>query len=128
VLLREANAVTDNPLVLSATTHWCRAAIFHAEPVALTADACAMAIAEVGRDRRTAHRDADRQRGSRALPPFLTGEADCIRGSGGSRYRGPPWRARTNRGAPGERRLAADLANQEDHVSMACFAARRLQR
>ena len=64
VLLREANAVTDNPLVFAATDG--RACVsggnFHAEPVALAADALALAIAEIGAHLRAPHRDADRRR------------------------------------------------------------------
>src|SRR3954469_13134005 len=46
VLVREANAVTDNPLVVGDTL--VSGGNFHAEPVALAADAMALAIAEVG--------------------------------------------------------------------------------
>ncbi|MGZ5252732.1 MAG: aromatic amino acid lyase, partial [Caldimonas sp.] len=52
VLLREANAVTDNPLVFAPADGAAAAIVsggnFHAEPVALAADAMALAIAEVG--------------------------------------------------------------------------------
>jgi histidine ammonia-lyase len=57
VLLREANAVTDNPLVFARRDDTGRpprgrkilsGGNFHAEPVALAADAMALAIAEVG--------------------------------------------------------------------------------
>ena len=52
VLLREANAVTDNPLVFAAEGALPAMMIsggnFHAEPVALAADGMALAIAEVG--------------------------------------------------------------------------------
>ena len=73
VLVREANAVTDNPLVFAG--RWHDAIVsggnFHAEPVALAADAMALAIAEVGAiaERRIAMLiDA----GVSRLPPFLT--------------------------------------------------------
>jgi histidine ammonia-lyase len=52
VLVREANAVTDNPLVFAgeggAEGSIISGGNFHAEPVALAADAMAVAIAEVG--------------------------------------------------------------------------------
>jgi histidine ammonia-lyase len=50
VLLREANAVTDNPLVFGGDGEGqiVSGGNFHAEPVALAADAMALAIAEVG--------------------------------------------------------------------------------
>jgi histidine ammonia-lyase len=48
VLQREANAVSDNPLVFSDAGDVLSGGNFHAEPVALVADALAVAIAEVG--------------------------------------------------------------------------------
>ena len=48
VLEREANAVTDNPLIFHDTGEILSGGNFHAEPVALAADALAVAIAEVG--------------------------------------------------------------------------------
>ncbi|MBL8301707.1 MAG: histidine ammonia-lyase, partial [Ideonella sp.] len=74
VLLREANAVTDNPLVFHEDGAMLSGGNFHAEPVALAADAMATAIAEVGAiaERRIAMLiDASVSR----LPPFLTGDA-----------------------------------------------------
>ncbi|MDP3082808.1 MAG: histidine ammonia-lyase, partial [Rubrivivax sp.] len=70
VLLREANAVTDNPLVFADDESLLSGGNFHAEPVALAADAMANAIAEVGAiaERRIAMLiDA----GVSRLPPFL---------------------------------------------------------
>jgi NitT/TauT family transport system substrate-binding protein len=71
VLLREANAVTDNPLVFAEDGAMISGGNFHAEPVALAADAMACAIAEVGAiaERRIAMLiDSSVSR----LPPFLT--------------------------------------------------------
>jgi len=76
VLLREANAVTDNPLVFADDDGDAAHAVisggnFHAEPVALVADAMAVAIAEIGAlsERRIAILiDSLISR----LPPFLT--------------------------------------------------------
>jgi histidine ammonia-lyase len=49
VLVREANAVTDNPLVFAGSDEaMVSGGNFHAEPVALVADALAVAIAEIG--------------------------------------------------------------------------------
>ena len=48
ILVREANAVTDNPLVFADEGVLVSGGNFHAEPVALAADAMAVAIAEVG--------------------------------------------------------------------------------
>ena len=74
VLVREANAVTDNPLVFAEDEALVSGGNFHAEPVALVADAMALAIAEVGAiaERRIAMLiDA----GVSRLPPFLTADA-----------------------------------------------------
>jgi histidine ammonia-lyase len=69
VLVREANAVTDNPLVFDGLM--VSGGNFHAEPVALAADALAVVIAEIGAitERRIAMLvDTVVSR----LPPFLT--------------------------------------------------------
>ena len=48
VLLAEANAVSDNPLVFAAENDVISGGNFHAEPVAMAADNIALAIAEIG--------------------------------------------------------------------------------
>src|SRR4029077_8757959 len=47
-LLREANAVTDNPLVFARENEVLSGGNFHAEPVAFAADQLALAAAEIG--------------------------------------------------------------------------------
>ena len=47
-LLREANAVTDNPLVFAREGEVLSGGNFHAEPVAFAADQLALAVAEIG--------------------------------------------------------------------------------
>jgi histidine ammonia-lyase len=71
VLVREANAVTDNPLVFADDGVMVSGGNFHAEPVALAADGMALAIAEVGAiaERRIAMLI---DTGVSRLPPFLT--------------------------------------------------------
>src|SRR3954466_5789186 len=56
VILTEANAVSDNPLVFPDEGEIISGGNFHAEPVAFAADNLALAIAEVGAlsERRTA--------------------------------------------------------------------------
>ena len=44
----EANAVTDNPLIISETGKIISGGNFHAEPVAFVSDQIALAIAEIG--------------------------------------------------------------------------------
>ena len=73
VLEREANAVSDNPLVFADTHEILSGGNFHAEPVALAADHLALAIAEAGAiaERRVALLiDASFS----TLPPFLVAE------------------------------------------------------
>jgi histidine ammonia-lyase len=70
----EANAVTDNPLVLVAEGKIVSGGNFHAEPVAFAADQIALAIAEIGAiaQRRVALMVDPTL--SFDLPPFLTPE------------------------------------------------------
>jgi histidine ammonia-lyase len=95
VLLREANAVTDNPLVFAEDGSLISGGNFHAEPVALAADAMACAIAEVGAiaERRIAMLiDSSVSR----LPPFLTANAGAEqRLHDRPRHRRQRWPART---------------------------------
>ncbi|MBK9236913.1 MAG: histidine ammonia-lyase [Rhodoferax sp.] len=143
VLVREANAVTDNPLVFADNgamaapgRHQQSAAPagdmisggnFHAEPVALAADACALAIAEVGAiaERRIAMLiDSNVSR----LPPFLTADAGLNSGFMIAHVTAASLASENKSLAhPASVDSLPTSANQEDHVSMATFAARRLQ-
>jgi len=127
VLLREANAVTDNPLVFVADEALVSGGNFHAEPVALAADACALAVAEIGAiaERRIAMLiDSSVSR----LPPFLTAEAGLNSGFMVAHVTAASLASENKSLAhPASVDSLPTSANQEDHVSMACFAARRLQ-
>ena len=131
VLLREANAVTDNPLVFAAEGELPAMMIsggnFHAEPVALAADGMALAIAEVGAiaERRIAMLiDA----GVSRLPPFLTADAGLNSGFMIAHVTAAALASENKSMAhPASVDSLPTSANQEDHVSMATFAARRLQ-
>jgi len=156
VLVREANAVTDNPLVFldeadeagSAGATGANAlgaapsggsddaapsgsivsgGNFHAEPVALVADAMAVAIAEVGAiaERRIAMLiDA----GVSRLPPFLAAEPGLNSGFMIAHVTAASLASENKSLAhPASVDSLPTSANQEDHVSMATFAARRLQ-
>ena len=70
VLLTEANAVSDNPLVFADAGEILSGGNFHAEPVAFAADNLALAIAEIGAlsERRMALMMDTNLSG---LPPFL---------------------------------------------------------
>ncbi len=127
VLLREANAVTDNPLVFADDGMMISGGNFHAEPVALAADAMANAIAEVGAiaERRIAMLiDSNVSR----LPPFLTADAGLNSGFMIAHVTAAALASENKSLAhPASVDSLPTSANQEDHVSMATFAARRLQ-
>jgi histidine ammonia-lyase len=127
VLLRESNAVTDNPLVFAADKELVSGGNFHAEPVALAADAMAVAIAEVGAisERRIAMLiDASVSR----LPPFLSAEPGLNSGFMIAHVTAASLASENKSLAhPASVDSLPTSANQEDHVSMATFAARRLQ-
>ncbi len=127
VLLIEANAVTDNPLVFAQDGAMLSGGNFHAEPVALAADGMALAIAEVGAiaERRIAMLiDSSVSR----LPPFLTDDAGLNSGFMIAHVTAAAL-ASENKSLthPASVDSLPTSANQEDHVSMATFAARRLQ-
>ncbi len=127
VLLREANAVTDNPLVFPEDGAMISGGNFHAEPVALAADAMACAIAEVGAiaERRIAMLIDS---GVSRLPPFLTGNAGLNSGFMIAHVTAASLASENKSLAhPASVDSLPTSANQEDHVSMATFAARRLQ-
>lgn len=129
VLLREANAVTDNPLVFAnedGSSAMVSGGNFHAEPVALAADALACAVAEVGAiaERRIAMLiDA----GVSRLPPFLTENAGLNSGFMIAHVTAAALASENKSLAhPASVDSLPTSANQEDHVSMATFGARRL--
>ena len=100
---------------------------FHAEPVALAADGMALAIAEVGAiaERRIAMLiDSSVSR----LPPFLTSDAGLNSGFMIAHVTAAALASENKSLAhPASVDSLPTSANQEDHVSMATFAARRLQ-
>ena len=127
VLVREANAVTDNPLVFAdGDGEIVSGGNFHAEPVALVADAMAVAIAEIGAiaERRIAMLiDASVSR----LPPFLTSDPGLNSGLMMAHVTAASLASENKSLAhPASVDSLPTSANQEDHVSMATFAARRL--
>jgi histidine ammonia-lyase len=127
VLVREANAVTDNPLVFAETGTLLSGGNFHAEPVALVADALAVVIAEIGAisERRVAMLvDTVTSR----LPAFLTPEPGLNSGFMIVHVTAAALASENKSLAhPASVDSLPTSANQEDHVSMATFAARRLQ-
>ena len=125
-LLIEANAVTDNPLVFVDTEQVISGGNFHAEPVAFAADTLALAIAEIGSisERRIALLiDATIS----GLPPFLVPSSGLNSGFMIAHVTAAALASENKSHAhPASVDTIPTSANQEDHVSMATFAARRL--
>jgi histidine ammonia-lyase len=124
VFEREAAAVTDNPLVFGADI--VSGGNFHAEPVALAADALAVAIAEIGAlsERRIALLIDSTLSG---LPPFLVEHGGVNSGFMIPQVTAAALASENKSLAhPASVDSLPTSANQEDHVSMATFAARRL--
>ena len=123
----EANAVTDNPLVLIGTGEIVSGGNFHAEPVAFAADQIAIAISEIGAitERRIATLvDPALNFG---LPPFLTPEPGVNSGFMVAEVTAAALYAENKQRAnPCSIDSTPTSANQEDHVSMAAHGARRL--
>lgn len=125
----EANAVTDNPLVLTASDMIVSGGNFHAEPVAFAADQIALAIAEIGAisQRRIALMVDPTL--SFDLPPFLTPEPGLNSGYMIAEVTSAALMSENKHLAnPCSTDSTPTSANQEDHVSMAAHGARRLTR
>ena len=125
-LLIEANAVTDNPLVFVENDDVLSGGNFHAEPVAFAADTLALAIAEIGAlsERRIALLiDASLS----GLPPFLVESSGLNSGFMIAHVTAAALASENKSMAhPASVDSLPTSANQEDHVSMATFAGRRL--
>ena len=122
----EANGVTDNPLVFADTGEVLSGGNFHAEPVALAADALAVAIAEVGAlsERRIALLIDTSLSG---LPPFLVEHGGVNSGFMIAQVTAAALASENKSLAhPASVDSLPTSANQEDHETMAAFAARRL--
>lgn len=124
-LLNEANSVTDNPLLFWDTGESLSGGNFHAEPVALAADALATAVAEIGSlsERRIALL-IDRHLSG--LPPFLVENGGLNSGFMIAQVTAAALVSENKVLAhPASVDSLPTSANQEDHVSMATHAARR---
>lgn len=122
----EANGVTDNPLVFPDSGDVLSGGNFHAEPVAIAADTLAIAVAEIGAlsERRVALLVDP---GLSGLPPFLVNESGLNSGYMMAQVTAAALASENKSLAhPASVDSLPTSANQEDHVSMATFAARRL--
>ena len=126
VLEVEANAVSDNPLVFTESKAVLSGGNFHAEPVAMAADYLALAVAEIGAlaERRIALLIDAHLSG---LPAFLVEHGGLNSGFMLPQVAAAALASENKTLAhPASVDSIPTSANQEDHVSMATFAARRL--
>ncbi len=126
VLRREANAVTDNPLVFTSEREVLSGGNFHAEPVALASDQLALVLSEIASmaERRLALLIDSKMSG---LPPFLVHDSGVNSGFMIPQVTAAALVAENKLLAhPASVDSIPTSANQEDHVSMAAHAARRL--
>ncbi len=125
----EANAVTDNPLILTEKEMIVSGGNFHAEPVAFAADLIALALSEIGAisQRRVALMVDPTL--SFDLPPFLTRDPGLNSGLMVAEVTTAALMSENKHLAnPCSTDSTPTSANQEDHVSMSAHAARRLER
>ena len=126
-LTHEANSVTDNPLVFVETGEILSGGNFHAEPVAMVADNLALSIAEMGAlsERRIALLTDPHMS---QLPAFLVQNSGVNSGFMLAQVTAAAVASENKSLAhPASVDSLPTSANQEDHVSMATFAARRLR-
>ncbi len=126
-LIVEANGVSDNPLVFPDNGDIISGGNFHAEPVAMAADNLALAIAEIGSlsERRMALLIDTNLSG---LPPFLVDNGGVNSGFMIAQVTAAALASENKSLAhPASVDSLPTSANQEDHVSMATYAARRLR-
>ncbi|MEO1220208.1 MAG: histidine ammonia-lyase [Pseudomonadota bacterium] len=128
-LAREANAATDNPLVLTKDDRIVSGGNFHAEPVAFAADMIALAMAEIGA--------ISQRRIALLVDPTLSFDLPAFLAEKPGINSGLMIAEVTSAALMSENKHLANpcstdstptSANQEDHVSMAAHGARRLER
>lgn len=123
----EANAATDNPLVLVGADLIVSGGNFHAEPVGFAADMIALAIAEIGAIAQRRIALIVDPTLSHDLPPFLTPNPGLNSGYMIAEVTTAALMSENKHLAnPCVTDSTPTSANQEDHVSMAAHGARRL--
>lgn len=126
-LLTEANGVTDNPLIFVDEQDVISGGNFHAEPIAFASDNLALAISEIGAlsERRMALL-VDKHLSQ--LPPFLVNNGGINSGFMIAQVTSAALASENKALAhPSSVDSLPTSANQEDHVSMATYAGRRLK-
>ena len=126
ILAVEANAVTDNPLVLSGG-EIVSGGNFHAEPVAFSADQTALALAEIGSIAQRRIAMLVNPNLNFGLPPFLSPDPGVNSGFMVSEITSAALMSENKHLAnPCSTDSTPTSADQEDHVSMSTHAALRL--
>ncbi|MCW8108546.1 histidine ammonia-lyase [Alteromonas ponticola] len=126
-LIAEANGVSDNPLVFSEQQDILSGGNFHAEIIAMASDMLAIALSEIGAlsERRMALLIDSNLSG---LPPFLVENGGVNSGFMIAQVTSAALASENKTYAhPASIDSLPTSANQEDHVSMATFAGRRLK-
>ncbi len=127
IIERELNAVTDNPLVFAETGEILYGGNFHAEPVGLAADGIALALSEVGSmaERRIALLTDENYS---MLPAFLASDSGLDSGFMVAQVTAAALASENKSLAhPASADSIPTTSNLEDFVSMATYAARRLE-
>jgi histidine ammonia-lyase len=125
IMLNEINAVTDNPLVFSETDAVLSGGNFHAQPIALACDFLAIALAELGSiSERRVYNLID---GKRNLPSYLTEKSGLNSGFMIAQYTAAAIVSENKQlCTPASVDSITSSKGQEDHVSMAANAGRKL--
>jgi len=125
--ITEANGVTDNPLIFVDEQDVISGGNFHAEPIGFASDNLALAISEIGAlsERRVALL-VDKHLSQ--LPPFLVNNGGVNSGFMIAQVTAAALASENKSLAhPSSVDSLPTSANQEDHVSMATYAGRRLK-
>ena len=125
IMQNEINAVTDNPLVFSDTDAILSGGNFHAQPIALACDFLAIALAELGSiSERRVYNLVD---GKRNLPNYLAEKSGLNSGFMIAQYTAAAIVSENKQlCTPSSIDSITSSKGQEDHVSMAANAGRKL--
>ncbi len=126
ILVKEMNAVTDNPLVFAAENQVISAGNFHGQPLALAMDFLAIAISELANISERRLERLVNATLSNGLPPFLVKKPGINSGFMIVQYSAASLVSENKVLChPASVDSIPSSANQEDHVSMGTIAARK---
>jgi len=125
ILIREINAVTDNPTIFPDEDQVISAGNFHGQPLAITLDFLAIALAEIGSI--SERRVYKLMSGQRGLPAFLVAHPGLNSGFMIAQYTAASIVSQNKQYCTPASIDSIDSSNgQEDHVSMGANAATKL--